>query len=70
MKKLRRPNQQRGSFQTCNAGRAGAQPYRVTRADTLPFANLPKVVHLQDQAAHCCGIIAIAGVRVWICLLR
>ena len=24
----------KGSFQTCNAGRAGAQPYRATRADT------------------------------------
>jgi len=51
------------SFQTCNAGRAGAQPYRATRADT-PFRSdrAPTLaVFRQERAGICASVLTKPG---------
>ncbi len=44
----------KGSFQTCNAGRAGAQPYHVTHADTpiRSFTRRPADSFFTRRHAH------------------
>src|ERR1700730_2411279 len=41
----------KGSFQTCNAGRAGVQPYRAARADTPTRRHADTFFHLVRNCA-------------------